>query len=149
MSVVSDQGVHDRFWAKVDAEGDCWLWVGASSGIYGFFWDGQKQTQAHRAVWEMMVGPIPNGLHIDHLCKVNHCVNPDHLEPVTCAENLWRGQGPASKAYSRKRRNRTHCNYGHPYNEANTYHTPEGWRKCRRCDAKQSRVRKAQRKAPA
>lgn len=100
----------DRFWAKVDAEGDCWEWTGAKAGGgYGAFFTTSGKVQAHRWSYEHLVGPIPEGLQIDHLCKNRACVNPDHLEPVTRLENVWRGAGGAWN------RSKMHCPQGHPY----------------------------------
>lgn len=66
----------------------CWIWqLAMGHDDYGR-WRG---TTAHRAVYEALRGPIPSGLQVDHLCRVHRCVNPDHLEPVTCKENLRRG----------------------------------------------------------
>jgi HNH endonuclease len=87
--------VEQRFWAKVD-QGDgtgCWLWTGAKlHGGYGHMRGGTADTTAHRIAYELLVGPIPKGLEIDHLCRVRACVRPDHLEPVTRAENDRRGR---------------------------------------------------------
>ncbi len=65
----------------------CWFWLGALSRGYGSL----KNARAHRVAYEMTIGPIPEGLVIDHLCRVTSCVNPDHLEAVTQAENVRRG----------------------------------------------------------
>lgn len=84
----------DRFAAKVDlfAPNGCWNWTGAKKqGGYGRVRINQIAYGSHRAVWEMFVGPIPDGLLLDHLCRNPSCVNPDHLEPVTVRENLRRG----------------------------------------------------------
>lgn len=80
-----------RFWAKVDAEGDCWVWTGALSDTgYGSFAPAGKAKSAHRFAYESLVGPIPVGLQLDHLCRNRACVNPDHLEPVSATENTRR-----------------------------------------------------------
>lgn len=80
----------------------------------------------HRRVYEALVGPIPAGLELDHLCRVRSCYNPSHLEPVTHAENMRR-----SKAFLTVK---THCPQGHPYDEENTYSRP-GDREGRMCKA--------------
>lgn len=85
--------VEDRFWSKVEKTDTCWLWLGARTrGGYGLF-RLKKMRSAHRVVYEMMVGRIPDGYDLDHLCRVRHCVNPAHLEPVTERENALRGFG--------------------------------------------------------
>lgn len=88
----------ERFWEKVDASGDCWVWVGArKDNGYGHIFlekreDGSSKTGlAHRVSWELLVGEIPEGLDLDHLCRNRACVKPDHLEPVTRSINLRRG----------------------------------------------------------
>jgi hypothetical protein len=93
---------------ELDANG-CWIWQGAShSAGYGMLWsEDRKQVYAHRFFYEQHVGPIPDGLVIDHLCRVPACVNPAHLEPVTHLENCQRGVQPSSL--------RTHCVEGHPF----------------------------------
>ena len=84
----------DRFWSKVDKLGDrwaCWLWTGATMEGYGqFSYAGQSQL-AHRLAYTELVGPIPGGMTLDHLCRTRACVNPLHLEPVTNRENILRG----------------------------------------------------------
>lgn len=94
----------DRFRAKVDNDGPvpegrpdlgvCWLWMGKRDRHgYGEFFISKRQTvRAHRFSYELAIGPIPHGLVLDHLCRVRHCVNPAHLEPVTNAENVRRGE---------------------------------------------------------
>lgn len=84
----------DRFWAKVQkTPGDgCWTWIGGKTPAgYGCFWRGHSSRGAHRISYELLVGPIAKGLHLDHLCRNHGCVNPAHLEPVTNAENCRRG----------------------------------------------------------
>ena len=80
-----------RFWAKVAGEGECWVWTGArqSSG-YGCMGRDGRRFLAHRYAYELTVGPIPAGLTLDHLCGNKVCVRPEHLEPVTLAENVRR-----------------------------------------------------------
>jgi hypothetical protein len=86
------QSLADRFWSKVDRSGPCWLWTGGTSNAgYGHFHPTKRQGKgAHRVAYELVRGPIPEGLELDHLCRVVTCVNPDHLEPVTHAENMRR-----------------------------------------------------------
>lgn len=105
------------------ADDGCWLWNGAvQSRGYGSVGDGGRTHLAHRWVYERLVGPIPDGLTIDHLCRVKRCVNPDHLEPVTAAVNLRRWADGI-----------THCPRGHAYDDVNTYVNPRGERQCRAC----------------
>lgn len=90
---------------------------------------------AHRLVWELLVGPIPQGKQIDHLCRNHACVNPEHLDIVTQRTNLLRGFGAAG-LNARK----TECKNGHPFTPENTYLYPAGrgrgtWRNCRTCMA--------------
>ena len=114
---VAKRSVEDRFWSKVDTGGECWLWLASLyPGGYGNFWDGTRHVRAHRWAYERLVGPIPEGLQLDHLCRVRVCVNPDHLEPVTNRENIMRGEGLTAK-----QARQTHCKRGHEFTEANTY----------------------------
>lgn len=124
----------DRFMAKVDkdAPNGCWLWTAAlDDGGYGVFGVTSSCTRkAHRFAYENLVGPIPAGLQLDHLCRVRNCVNPDHLEPVTPRVNVLRGVGPTAKNAAK-----THCIHGHPFDAKNTYTDPRGRRDCRKCIA--------------
>jgi hypothetical protein len=112
---------------EVDANG-CWLWQAhCNNDGYGVVSVERKLKKAHRVVYEMLVGPIDEGLTLDHLCRVRHCVNPAHLEPVTHQENILRGdtlQGVNAR--------KTHCPLGHAYDEANTW-LYRGSRYCLAC----------------
>jgi hypothetical protein len=126
--------VQERFWSKVNQNGDCWLWTaGFDKDGYGYFHipDGtpkQQQVKAHRYAYTISKGAIPTGLQIDHLCRVPACVNPAHLEVVTCRENLLRGN-----TFQAKNAQKTHCDHGHEFDEANTYIRPNGSRACKAC----------------
>lgn len=120
--------VDDRFWSKVDASGDCWEWKASTDKDgYGQYGVGSRtdnsrtKVKAHRYSYEALVGPIPQGLTIDHLCRRRSCVNPDHLEAVTIGDNNRRG------ATRFRNGNKTHCPNGHPYDMFET------GRRCRRC----------------
>ena len=128
-----------RFWAKVNKGavseyaphlGACWLWVGGKRNGYGRFGVTHGVgVYSHRFAYELLIGPIPAGLTIDHLCRVLTCVNPSHLEPVTNRENVLRGVSFAA-LHARK----THCPQGHPYSGDNLYIAPGGRkRECREC----------------
>ena len=127
----------------------CWLWTAACDpGGYGMVWDPRQQchVRAHRAVYKLLVGPIPDELPLDHLCHNadetcmggptcphRRCVRPAHLEPVTHKVNINRGR--AAIVNSVRLRGRTHCEQGHLFDAANTYVYPDGRRSCRRCSA--------------
>lgn len=92
---------------------ECWEWNGASGRGYGLISDGSGRLRpAHRMMYELLVGPVPEGLDLDHLCRNRGCINPKHLEPVTHKVNINRGR----KANAEK----THCKNGHPFNDENT-----------------------------
>ena len=142
----------ERFWSKValpDPYG-CMLWTGCKfRGGHGMFKIDGKNVGAHRVAYELSVGPIPEGLHIDHLCRVRHCVTPDHMEPVTPQENtrrgnLWMRRGSHERA-------KTHCPKGHPYDDENTNRRKGRGntlrRDCRECHRARSKAWKQARKA--
>ena len=135
-----DDRLPARFWAKAqrDEKIDCWLWMAArSSKGYGSYSHGGRAVSAHRLAYQTLVGSIPVGLQIDHLCRVRFCVNPSHMETVTTAENTRRGDS------GRLWRQKTHCPSGHPYDEANTHLNRHGHRVCRACDRSYQRRRRA------
>jgi|SRR5579863_5247114 len=112
----------------------CWL-SGHSRTSWGYvqFMADHKHTTAHRFAYELFNGPIPEGMQVDHLCRVRHCVNPAHLEAVSKKENILRGESYCAQA-ARK----THCPKGHPYSEENT-HVWNNKRFCRECSRASSR----------
>ena len=119
---------------------DCWRWQGQhNKNGYGAISIGRTFPFVHRVIWEELVGPIPEGLEIDHLCKVRDCVNPDHLEPVTHLENVRRSYGIGGW-----NRNKTHCPRGHEYSEMNTYRN-RGWRTCRSCKRRHAKLEREKR----
>lgn len=125
----------------------CWEWPGALfGGGYGHVRLASRDRPLHRVVYEHLVGPIPEGLDLDHLCRNRACCNPQHLDPVTRSENLRRSPdtgGVRRGSVTEANMFKTHCPQGHPYDEKNTYRSRVGGRKCRACD----RERKAQKAA--
>lgn len=120
-----------RFWSKVSRGSieDCWLWQGTQNSTgYGEFKVNGRDEKAHRIAYELLRAPIPEGLHIDHLCRVPLCVNPWHLEPVTPKVNSLRG----ISIWAENAR-KTYCVHGHPFNKANTILRSGGRRGCRTC----------------
>lgn len=131
-------GVERRFWAKVNKTETCWLWTASTINTgYGQFHAtggrGTVMVLAHRFAYEQIVGPIPAGLQLDHLCRVRRCVNPSHLEPVTPSENALRA--------SRLTRGFP-CPRGHVRSPENTSVRPDGSRYCRDCNREQGRERR-------
>lgn len=135
---------HERFQKYFQEADGCWMWQGKKwHNGYGAFYvgggrSGPKVIGAHRFAWEMVNGPIPDGLEIDHLCKTRACVNPAHMEVVTHAENMRRATGW-------KKVPATHCKYGHPFDEENTTFLPDGKRACRTCQRERMRKHRGER----
>ena len=130
----------------------CWLWTANISGAgYGKYKAERRSCLAHRTAYELVKGPIPTGLQIDHLCRVRCCINPDHLEAVTISVNQRRGLSPAKireqhKAVAMRQRAKTHCPHGHEYTPENLitrtsppYRRPS--RMCRICENANQRLR--------
>lgn len=112
---------------QIQPHSECWIWMGALHHAgYGHVTRRGGARRVHRYVYEMLVGEIPRGLVLDHLCRTRACCNPAHLEPVTQAENLRRG----AQDYA----GRTHCKHGHEFTAENTNITPQGARQCRECN---------------
>ena len=134
--------VLDRFRSKIRVEGSCWIWIaGKDKWGYGKFTIGKVTVRAHCYAYEKLIGPIPEGLTLDHTCKNESCVNPAHLDPVTLRINLLRGN-----TFQARNATKTHCLRGHAFTEENIYwkREPNGSRSrgCREC----YRIRKRNRR---
>lgn len=121
----------ERLLQSVTKTDTCWVWTGhlRGNGYGGFRVDGRDEY-VHRYAYRQMVGPIPLGFQIDHLCRNRLCVNPAHLEAVTQRENLLRGEG-----WSGRNAKKTHCKRGHALSGENLYFSPNRptQRQCRLC----------------
>ena len=120
----------ERFNNKIKKmENGCHIWTGAiTQAGYGQFGANGIIQYAHRIAYEQKKGKIPEGLEIDHLCRNRSCVNPEHLEAVTCRENIHRGISLMAQ-----RAKQTHCKRGHLFSEDNTYRDHRGYRECKIC----------------
>lgn len=132
----------DRFFSKIQLNNQtgCWEWTASKGKGYARFNPSGKSLEAHRWIYEELVGEIPTGLHIDHLCRLRHCVNPDHMEPVTNWENMMRGESIVAK-----RARQTHCSRGHLLAGENislVYFNGKH-RRCLQCHALRERQRRA------
>lgn len=134
----------ERFAAKVSIARDgCWNWTASKDAKgYGFYWVGTRRDgrmhRAHRVSYELLVGPIPASLVLDHLCRNTSCVNPSHLEPVTAGENTLRGT-----SFSASNSRRITCLAGHPFDGVNS---SSGSRFCRTCQNAYNRAYRARKK---
>jgi len=125
----------DKFWAKVNKTDTCWLWTATTNGKpgYGSFCGSELRYEngsrhkvlAHRFAYELLVGPIPAGMELDHLCRVRLCVNPGHLEPTDHRTNTLRGESPPAL-----QARRMECTRGHPFDKIQG----DGRRHCSICD---------------
>ena len=124
-----------------DANG-CWLWTGSRyRNGYGQTWNGERPEQAHRVIFRLLRGAIPDGTEIDHLCRVRNCVNPAHLETVPHRTNMRR-----SETVMGENARKTQCKRGHEFDDHNTRVTPTGARQCRKCVAMHARNAKRRRR---
>ncbi len=133
------------FWYYVEKSAGCWLYQGGlTEDGYGVYRHERRSVRAHRHAYELLVGPIPPGRQLDHLCRGRNCVNPAHLEPVTPRENTMRGL-TITAANAAKRA----CANDHPFTSENTYIRPDGARGCRECRREATRRWNARQKEPA
>lgn len=150
--VMPSRPASDRFWEKVDKNGPipasrpelgpCWLWTASldDKGYGQFGVVKGVRSSTHRFAYENVLGDIPDGLTLDHLCRNTKCCNPAHLEPVTRVENVMRGFG-----FGAINATKTHCAHGHRFDEANTVVTKDGARRCRICAAAAAKRAEARR----
>ena len=124
----------ERFWARVckDEPNGCWVWTGSVDtrgyGMTHTLTSELRMIRAYRLSYQLLVGPVPVGLELDHLCKNRRCCNPAHLEAVTHAVNTRRSDNPLARN-ARK----THCKHGHEFTPENTLMRSWGGRECREC----------------
>lgn len=140
MAAYGDTRLPQRFWAKVQPDlSGCWLWTASlvPAGYAQWAANGKK-VHGHRAAYRALVGPVPEGLELDHLCRVRRCVNPAHLEPVTRRENLLRGQTHAARNAAKGC-----CPRGHVYDRVIPRTNGTVGRGCRECQRVQDREYRA------
>jgi hypothetical protein len=135
--------IMEKIGDKILVGDGCWEWIGGTQGYrfqYGVVKHRNRKMLAHRIVYQLLRGPIPEGLVLDHLCRNPRCVNPGHLEPVTIGENVLRGEGPAARVARR-----THCFRGHEKIPENMQVRPNGTRYCKVCanDSRRPRRRRS------
>lgn len=119
--------VPDYFWKRIEMTDGHWLWTGyMNRGGYGTACMNRAKYYAHRVFYTVFIGPIPEGLQIDHLCRVKNCVNPEHLEAVTIYENI-------SRVSEEARARKEYCLQEHSQDANNHYLTSDGRRRCNQC----------------
>lgn len=136
--------LRERLMKYVRLEGECWIWTGAKDpeGYGRVNFNGHANSElAHRVAYREFVGPIPEGLELDHLCRNPSCINPKHLEPVTKSINAKRGLTGKHLRDNRYGRSKSHCPHGHPYDLLNTYFDSKGHRFCRTCHREREKAR--------
>jgi|SRR5215469_2704963 len=119
----------------------CWIWLGGvnkATGYAEFYISKERKVLGHRFSYEWNVGPISPELQVDHKCRVRCCVNPDHLQLVSCRENILLGETLAAANAAK-----THCPKGHEYSAQNVMITIDGYRRCRECSRQDVRRRRA------
>lgn len=151
LSLSATPGRIANFWRKVEQTDDgCWTWGATITPLgYGAFYFEGAMRPAHRFAYRLFVGPIAEGMELDHLCRNRACVNPAHLEQVTHRENTLRGETVTAINAAK-----THCHVGHPLHGDNLYVVPgTGARNCRECkrtaNARSQRLRRARRRVAA
>jgi len=138
---MTSPNLRDLFHARVNIDEGCWTWIGhRDRDGYGILSLRTSRTErryirAHRLAYELYVGPLKPGLVIDHLCRNTSCVNPQHLDQVSIAQNVLRGNG-VTAVNARK----THCQHGHEYTPENTIFIQSG-RNCRACKRMSDKAR--------
>lgn len=136
---MTEDDLPPRIKSKIYFGDYCWFWMAArQKNGYGNVRVALRYWRAHRLVYTLLVGPIPEGLELDHLCRVRRCVRPSHLEPVTSAENKRRGRN--AEAQRARHAGQTHCTHGHAFTPRNTYVDPRGFRSCRACRRERRRA---------
>ncbi len=140
MAMVRKQDA--RFWRQVNVSGSCWIWTGIidHKGYGQFAANHKKHLAAHRWAYEALVGPIKEGLVVDHLCRNRACCNPDHMELVTTKENVLRGEGITAQ-----NARRVACCCGHEYSVC---HRKNGrsYRFCKRCKNEHQREKRREKR---
>jgi hypothetical protein len=138
--------LYERFQQKVSRDPDgCWLWTGYIDPAGYARFRSPGEVRAHRYSYTHHVGPILTGLVIDHICRVRHCVNPDHLRVLTSGENT---RAPGSEAPSARLRAALACVNGHPFTAENTRYNAKGYRSCRTCTTEANRRTRSRKPPP-
>ena len=149
------RSIAERLAAKLSPpdERGCLVWTAKSRGRggYGVINAGGKQVRAHRLAWEIANGPIPEGMSVCHRCDNPPCCNVEHLflgaPKDNMADKMRKGRGNHATGAATGDGRKTHCPQGHPYDAANTYVTPKGYRQCRECVRAAGRRRDAKARA--
>ncbi len=130
--------VMDRLRARSSvSQSGCHIWLGAKVYGYGQISVNRKTRRVHRVAYEILVGPIPEGMQIDHKCKTRACWNPNHLQVVTARENTLLSDAPSAWNLAK-----THCHKGHPFAGDNLGLREDGTRYCRTCNNGFKRARR-------